>query len=112
MAEISSESQFFSGSIANMIPEGPLNKMVPLTEDHGGGGGGGRAPTLAQGLIAMVTICYMNKPRVWLMHILYLPLVINFIRYLWMKTGDAGMYYRGLYSETRIIAWLEVTIFE
>ena len=24
-----------------MIPEGPLNKMVPLTEDHGGGGGGG-----------------------------------------------------------------------
>ena len=41
MAEISSESQFFSGNIANMIPEGPLNKMVPLTEDHGGGGGGG-----------------------------------------------------------------------
>ena len=31
MAEISSESQFFSGNIANMIPEGPLNKMVPLT---------------------------------------------------------------------------------
>ena len=30
MAEISSESQFFSGSIANMIPEGPLNKMVPV----------------------------------------------------------------------------------
>ena len=30
---------FFSGNIANMIPEGPLNKMVPLTEDHGGGGG-------------------------------------------------------------------------
>ena len=26
---------FFSGNIANMIPEGPLNKMVPLTEDHG-----------------------------------------------------------------------------
>ena len=24
-----------------MIPEGPPNKMVPLTEDHGGGGGGG-----------------------------------------------------------------------
>ena len=24
-----------------MIPESPLNKMVPLTEDHGGGGGGG-----------------------------------------------------------------------
>ena len=40
MAEISSESQFFSGYIANMIPEGPLSKMVPLTEDHGGGGGG------------------------------------------------------------------------
>ena len=36
MAEISSESHFFSGNIANMIPEGPLNKMVPLTEDHGG----------------------------------------------------------------------------
>ena len=32
---------FFSGNIANMIPESPLNKMVPLTEDHGGGGGGG-----------------------------------------------------------------------
>ena len=28
---------FFSGNIANMIPEGPLNKMVPLTEDRGGG---------------------------------------------------------------------------
>ena len=25
-------------NIANMISEGPLNKMVPLTEDHGGGG--------------------------------------------------------------------------
>ena len=36
MAEISSASQFFSGNITNMIPEGPLNKMVPLTEDHGG----------------------------------------------------------------------------
>ena len=24
-----------------MIPGGPLNKMVPLTEDHVGGGGGG-----------------------------------------------------------------------
>ena len=32
---------FFSGNIANMIAEGPPNKMVPLTEDHGGGGGGG-----------------------------------------------------------------------
>ena len=41
MAEIGSESQFFCGNIANMIPEGPLNKMVPLTEDHWGGGGGG-----------------------------------------------------------------------
>ena len=40
MAKISSESNFFS-NIANMIPEGPLNKMVPLTEDHGGWGGGG-----------------------------------------------------------------------
>ena len=28
----------FSGNIAYMIPKGPLNKMVPLTEDHGGGG--------------------------------------------------------------------------
>ena len=27
---------FFSGNIANMIPESPLNKTVPLTEDHGG----------------------------------------------------------------------------
>ena len=42
MAEISTESQFFfSGNITNMIPEGPLNKMLPLMEDHGGGGGGG-----------------------------------------------------------------------
>ena len=40
MAEISSEYQFFSG-IAYMIPEGPLNKMVPLMEDHGWWGGGG-----------------------------------------------------------------------
>ena len=39
MAEISSESHFVSGNIANMIPEGPLNKMVPLTEDQGCGGG-------------------------------------------------------------------------
>ena len=43
MAEISSESQFFSGNIANMIPEGPLNKMVPLTE-------GARWTPLAHGL--------------------------------------------------------------
>ena len=45
---------FFSGNIASMIPEGPLNKMVPLTEDHGGGvggGGGARGPPLAHGLI-------------------------------------------------------------
>ena len=45
---------FFSGNIANMIPEGPLNKMVPLKEDRGGGGGGGgggaRGPPLAHGL--------------------------------------------------------------
>ena len=32
---------FFSGNIGNMIPQGPLNKMVPLIEDRGGGGGGG-----------------------------------------------------------------------
>ena len=35
MAENSSDSQFFfSGNIDNMIPEGPPNKMVPLTKDH------------------------------------------------------------------------------
>ena len=39
MAEISGESQFFSGNIGNMIPESPLNKMVPLVEDHGGSKG-------------------------------------------------------------------------
>ena len=60
MAEISSESQFlfWSGNIANMNPEGPLNKMVPLTEERriiwggGGGGGGGvaRGLPLAHGL--------------------------------------------------------------
>ena len=35
-----------------MIPDGPLDKTVPLTEDHGGGGGGGgaRGPPLAHGL--------------------------------------------------------------
>ena len=44
MAKISSESQFFSGNIANIIPEGPLNKMVPLTEDRA------RGPPLAHGL--------------------------------------------------------------
>ena len=41
MAKNNSESQFFSGNITNMIPEGPPNRMVPLTEDQGGGGGGG-----------------------------------------------------------------------
>ena len=57
---------FFSGNIANMIPVpgGPLNKMVPLMEDHGGGGGGGgegwgvegaRGPPLAHGLWFIVT---------------------------------------------------------
>ena len=52
MAKISSESQFFfSDNIANMIPEGTLNKMVPLTEDYGGGGWGrsARGPPLAHG---------------------------------------------------------------
>ena len=60
MAEISSESQFFSGNIANMIPEGPLNKMLPLMEDHegGGGGGGARGPPLAHGLSAL---CHMAR---------------------------------------------------
>ena len=61
MAEIGSESQFFfSGNIANMIPEGPLNKMIPLTEDHGGGGGGGggvlQGPPLAHGLSQILYI--------------------------------------------------------
>jgi len=28
---------FFSGNIANIIPGRPLNKMIPLMEDHGGG---------------------------------------------------------------------------
>ena len=41
MAVISNESQIFSCNIANIIPESPLNKMVPLMEDHGDGGGGG-----------------------------------------------------------------------
>ena len=27
---------FFSGNIANMVTASPLNKMVPLKEDHGG----------------------------------------------------------------------------
>ena len=40
MAAISGESQFFPSNIINMIPESPLNKMVPLMEDQGGGGGG------------------------------------------------------------------------
>ena len=34
--EISCESHFYSCNIANLVSEGPLNKMVPLTEDHGG----------------------------------------------------------------------------
>ena len=38
MAEISSESQlcFLVISLIWLIPEGPLIKMVPLSEDHGG----------------------------------------------------------------------------
>ena len=32
---------FFPGHIDNMILEGPLNEMVPLTEDHWGGVGVG-----------------------------------------------------------------------
>ena len=28
---------FSSSDIANMIPESPLNKIMPLTEDHAGG---------------------------------------------------------------------------
>ena len=30
----------FSPNLSEMVPEGPLNKMVPPTEDRGGGGGG------------------------------------------------------------------------
>ena len=61
MAEISSESQFFfSGNIANMIPESPLYKMVPLTEDHGGGGA--RGPPLAHGLQGPVPYAYNAQP--------------------------------------------------
>ena len=55
MAEISSESHFFSGNIANVIPEGPLNKMVPLMEDHGGGGAW--RPPLAHRLPCFQSIC-------------------------------------------------------
>ena len=42
---ISSESQFFSGNIANMIPESPLNNEQNGTTHGGswGGGGGGVA---------------------------------------------------------------------
>ena len=40
MAENGSQSQDFFGNIANIIPESPLMKMIPLMEDHGGGGGG------------------------------------------------------------------------
>ena len=48
MAEISSESQFFfSGYIADMIPKSPLNKMVPLTDNHGWAAWG---PPLTHGL--------------------------------------------------------------
>ena len=36
-----------------MIPEGPLNKMVPLTEDHGGA----RGPPLAHRLIYSIVLC-------------------------------------------------------
>ena len=42
---------FFSGNIANMIPESPLNKMVPLTEDHGGDA---RGPPLAHGIWSLL----------------------------------------------------------
>ena len=34
-------NSFFSGNITDMIPKSPLNKMVPLIEDHLGGGGMG-----------------------------------------------------------------------
>ena len=35
---MSSIDVIYSGNIANMIPESPLNKMM---DDHKGGGGGG-----------------------------------------------------------------------
>ena len=34
MAEKGSQSQFFSGNIANIFPGSPLNKIIPLMEDH------------------------------------------------------------------------------
>ena len=40
MAEMGSQSQFFFGNIANIIPGSSLKRMIPLMEDHGGGGGG------------------------------------------------------------------------
>ena len=41
---------FFSGNIAIMIPESPLNKMVPLMEDRGGAWG----PPLAHRLFVKI----------------------------------------------------------
>ena len=56
MAEISSESQLFSGNIGNMIPESHLNKMVPLMEDHGVHG----EPLLAHGLFVKARDCQIS----------------------------------------------------
>ena len=57
-------SPIFFGNIANMIPESPLNKMVPLTEDHGGRGGGARGPPLAHGLIPTTVVQGIDN-HVW-----------------------------------------------
>ena len=47
-----------------MIPESPLNKMVPLTEDQGGGGGGGgggvSSRTKVLCMLCMFYIKYMH----------------------------------------------------
>ena len=73
MTEISSEPQFYflSGNIANMIPESPLNKMVPLTEDQGegggggGGGGGSWGPPLAHGLTCVCVCVCVRELQFW-----------------------------------------------
>ena len=70
MAEISSESHFFFWYIANMIPGGPLNKMVPLMEDHGVGVGGARGPPLAHGLMGYVACQSLLGLLSWC-HVMY-----------------------------------------
>ena len=61
MAEISYESHFFSGNIADMIPESSLNKMVPLTEDHDGGWGVCRGV----GVVGVCGVCGLGVRVGW-----------------------------------------------